>query len=134
MRVRMPESRHLRDCPEGMTMKKEIMLCMHAGSGNHGCEAIAESLLLQMKSQPALPLPAVLVTNSAAEDLRYGLGSMQNVCRIVEEKHIAGHPAAHAFLYAWRKLSGDRESFPAVPVFRGHRETCARTVRFRRRR
>lgn len=107
----MPESRHLRDCPEGMTMKNEIMLCMHAGSGNHGCEAIAESLLLQMKSQPALPLPAVLVTNSAAEDLRYGLGSMQNVCRIVEEKHIAGHPAAHAFLYAWRKLSGDRESF-----------------------
>ena len=40
----------------------KIVLYTHAGSGNHGCEAIVNSLC------KLLPKPAVLVTNRPAED------------------------------------------------------------------
>ena len=43
----------------------QIVLYMHAGSGNHGCEAIVNSLCRM------LPRPAVLVTNRPEEDRRY---------------------------------------------------------------
>ena len=61
-------------------MKKDnIVLYMHAGSGNHGCEAIANTVCRM------LPKPAIVVTNSAEEDDGY---SLKGLCRLVEEKKI----------------------------------------------
>lgn len=52
---------------------------MHAGSGNHGCEAIANTVCRM------LPKPAIVVTNSAEEDEAY---SLKGLCTLVEEKKI----------------------------------------------
>ena len=41
--------------------KRTIALYMHAGSGNHGCEAIADSLIRLLAGEDLC-----LVTNSAA--------------------------------------------------------------------
>ena len=42
--------------------KDKIVLYMHAGSGNHGCEAIVNTVI------GMLPRPAVVMTNSLAEE------------------------------------------------------------------
>lgn len=81
----------------------KIVLYMHAGSGNHGCEAIVNSLCKM------LPKPAVLVTNRAAEDACY---SLKDLCsEIVEERKIEKNFFVHAWYYLWRKVSHDPESF-----------------------
>lgn len=81
----------------------KIVLYMHAGSGNHGCEAIVNSLCKM------LPKPAVLVTNRAAEDERY---SLKELCsEITEERSIEKSFFVHAWYYLWRKLFRDPESF-----------------------
>lgn len=81
----------------------KIVLYMHAGSGNHGCEAIVNALC------GMLPKPAVLVTNRAAEDGRY---SLKELCsEIVQEKSIEKNLLVHAWYYAYRKLFRDPESF-----------------------
>lgn len=81
----------------------KIVLYMHAGSGNHGCEAIVNSLCKM------LPKPAVLVTNRAAEDVRYSLKEL--CCQITEERSIEKNFFVHAWYYLWRKLFHDPESF-----------------------
>lgn len=76
---------------------------MHAGSGNHGCEAIVNSLCKM------LPGPAILMTNRAAEDERY---SLKELCsQITEERSIEKNFLVHAWYYLWRKLFHDPESF-----------------------
>lgn len=81
----------------------KIVLYMHAGSGNHGCEAIVNSLCKM------LPAPAVLVTNRAAEDERY---SLKGLCsQITEERSIEKNFFVHVWYYLWRKLFHDPESF-----------------------
>lgn len=81
----------------------KIVLYMHAGSGNHGCEAIVNSLCKM------LPVPAVLVTNRAAEDERY---SLKELCsRIIQERSIEKNFFVHTWYYLWRKLFHDPESF-----------------------
>lgn len=81
----------------------KIVLYMHAGSGNHGCEAIVNSLC------GMLDKPAVLVTNRAAEDGRY---SLKGLCsQIVQERSIEKNVFIHAWYYAWRKVLKDPESF-----------------------
>ncbi len=89
---------------------------MHAGSGNHGCEALADSLLRQLREQGAPP-PVTLVTNSRAEDQRYALGSFGSFVRLAEERRIAEHRLAHIFYYGWRALTRDRESFLRYRLF-----------------
>ena len=84
----------------------DIALYMHAGSGNHGCEAIVDSLVRMMPVDRF-----TLMTNSAAEDEKYLPAEVKARTRIVEEQHLADHVAAHAFYYALRKLTGDEESF-----------------------
>mgnify|MGYP006936058231 CR=1 FL=1 len=68
---------------------------MHAGSGNHGCEAIADSLIRIIEAIRAYHgadsrMPIILVTNSAREDRKYRLGDIEKsgLCTIVEENHI----------------------------------------------
>ena len=63
---------------------------MHAGSGNHGCEAIANTVCKM------LPKPAIIVTNSAAEDERY---SLKGLCTLIEEKKIRENFFIHVYYY-----------------------------------
>ncbi len=91
---------------------------MHAGSGNHGCEAIADTTIRMIREEREktggnVLLPVILATNSVAEDRRYKLGELEKegLCTIVEERHIDKRFLEHVVLYVYRKLSGDRESF-----------------------
>lgn len=83
-------------------MKDELVLYMHAGSGNHGCEAIVNSLCHMIKEK------TVLVTYCAPEDEKYTLGSL---CRIVGERQFEKNRIAHIFYYLYRKVTGDETSF-----------------------
>ncbi len=101
-----------------MELNRPIILYMHAGSGNHGCEAIADSTLrliesLRRQSGADDNLPVVVATNSVAEDRKYILGDLekQGLCTLCEERHIDKSFLAHVFYYAYRKLTGDKESF-----------------------
>ena len=84
----------------------EIALYMHAGSGNHGCEAIVDSLVR------LLPVDRfTLMTNCAAEDERYLPAEVKARTRIIEEQHIDRNRGIHAAYYAYRKVTKDQESF-----------------------
>jgi len=84
---------------------RKYLLYMHAGSGNHGCEAIVNSLchLLGEKNDDI-----TLVSNDKAEDERYSLGKL---CNIVQEQKMNEHFLTHVAYYLYRKLTDDRESF-----------------------
>lgn len=83
-------------------MKDKLVMYMHAGSGNHGCEAIVNSLCHMVKED------AVLVSYRGKEDETYSLGKL---CEIFQERSFAGHRPAHVLYYVYRKLTGDKESF-----------------------
>lgn len=91
---------------------------MHAGSGNHGCEAIVNSTLKliadKRRSQGIdTHIPVVVVSNSVEEDRKYSLGKLEKygLCILTEDRHIDRELIPHVTYYAYRKLSGDRESF-----------------------
>ena len=95
-------------------MNKQILFYMHAGSMNHGCEAIAVSTLkLIEKAGVTLKPSPVIATNRESEDNAYGLGelALEGKCHLVEERHISQHKVAHILYYIYRKLTGDAESF-----------------------
>ena len=75
--------------------KDKIVLYMHAGSGNHGCEAIANTVIKM------LPRPAILVTNSAAEDKAY---SLKDMALILEERKIRNSFFVHVWYYMKERL------------------------------
>lgn len=75
---------------------------MHAGSGNHGCEAIVNSLCHMIKEK------VKLVSYFGEEDERY---SLKELCEIRGERRFENHKAAHVLYYGYRKLTGDKESF-----------------------
>lgn len=82
--------------------EKKVVLYAHAGSGNHGCEALANTICKLVKR------PVRLVTNSVAEDESY---SLKGMCEIVPEQNVANNKLIHIIYYAWRMLTGDKESF-----------------------
>ncbi|MCM1038246.1 MAG: polysaccharide pyruvyl transferase family protein [Ruminococcus sp.] len=84
-------------------MDNRIVMYMHGGSGNHGCEAIVNSTCHMLGDVPRL-----LVTNSEKEDRFY---SLEPLCDILQEKKIAEHFFAHVWYYAWRAIFHDPESF-----------------------
>ncbi|MCM1153945.1 MAG: polysaccharide pyruvyl transferase family protein [Roseburia sp.] len=84
-------------------MDNRIVMYMHGGSGNHGCEAIVNSTCHMLGDVPRL-----LVTNSEKEDRFY---SLEPLCDILQEKKIAEHFFAHVWYYAWRAVFHDPESF-----------------------
>ncbi|MBQ3796595.1 MAG: polysaccharide pyruvyl transferase family protein [Butyrivibrio sp.] len=101
-----------------MDLNRPIILYMHAGSGNHGCEAIANSTLklIAKKRQEAgadTSLPVIVVTNSVDEDRKYSLGALekQGLCSLVEDRHMDRELIPHVLYYVYRKVTGDRESF-----------------------
>jgi len=81
---------------------KKILLYMHAGSGNHGCEAIVSSLadILDRKDM-------TLLSYRAEEDEKYSLSSK---CKIYNERSFDKHKIAHVLYYAYRKITHDYES------------------------
>lgn len=81
--------------------KDKIVLYMHAGSGNHGCEAIANTICRM------LPKPAIVVTNSAEEDEAY---SLKGLCTLVEEKKIRKNFFIHVYYYLKERLFHDPEA------------------------
>jgi len=83
-------------------VKEELVLYMHAGSGNHGCEAIVNSLCHMIKEK------TVLVSYCGIEDEKY---SLKDLCRIVNERRFEDHRLAHILYYAYRKLTKDETSF-----------------------
>lgn len=85
---------------------KKMVLYMHAGSGNHGCEAIVNSLCHMLGEKP------LVITNSEKEDRKYSLAPPNGsaLCELAEERHFSRHKIAHVVYYGWRKLTGDAES------------------------
>ncbi|SCY05437.1 polysaccharide pyruvyl transferase family protein [Butyrivibrio sp. INlla14] len=101
-----------------MDLNRPIILYMHAGSKNHGCEAIVNStvkLIAAKRSEQGIDtkLPVLVVSNSVQEDQQYSLGRLEKdgLCKLVEDRHIDRDFLAHVFYYGYRKISGDRESF-----------------------
>lgn len=80
-----------------------LVMYLHGGSGNHGCEAIVNSTCHMTEG-----IPKLLVTNSEQEDRRYSVGAL---CDILQERKIAEHFFAHVWYYVWRKVFHDPESF-----------------------
>ncbi len=94
--------------------EQSVALYAHAGSGNHGCEALAYTLIRQLSGSGISPVR--LLTNSREEDMRYGVGSLAGstggvTVEVEEERHLAAHLLDHILYYGYRKLTGDRESF-----------------------
>lgn len=84
-------------------MNERIVMYLHGGSGNHGCEAIINSTCHMIED-----IPKLLVTNSEKEDRSY---SLEPLCDILQERKIAEHFFAHVWYYAWRAAFHDPESF-----------------------
>lgn len=80
-----------------------LVMYLHGGSGNHGCEAIVNSTCHMIED-----IPKLLVTNSEKEDKYY---SVAPLCDILQERKIAEHFFAHVWYYAWRMIFHDPESF-----------------------
>ena len=83
--------------------RERIVMYLHGGSGNHGCEAIVNSTCHMLGDVPKL-----LVTNSEAEDRAY---SLPQLCDILQERKIAEHFFAHVRCYVLRAVFRDPESF-----------------------
>lgn len=84
-------------------MDNRIVMYLHGGSGNHGCEAIVNSTCHMLEE-----IPKLLVTNSEKEDRLY---SLEPLCDILQERKIAEHFFAHVWYYIWRAVFHDPESF-----------------------
>ena len=82
--------------------QEKVVLYAHAGSGNHGCEALANTICKLVKR------PVRLVTNSVTEDESY---SLKGMCEIVPEQNVANNLIIHILYYGWRMITKDRESF-----------------------
>ncbi len=83
-------------------MREKIVFYTHAGSGNHGCEAIVNTLCRMLKTE------VTLVTNSKKEDEKYSVNGM---CELIQERKFSNHKLAHVLYYIYRKITKDKESF-----------------------
>ncbi|MBP3818529.1 MAG: polysaccharide pyruvyl transferase family protein [Butyrivibrio sp.] len=113
-----------------MNLNRPIVLYYHAGSGNHGCEAIANSTLKlihrkrieQGCDMENMPIP-VVISNNVEEDRKYSLGELekQGLCILANERHIDQDFFAHVIYYGWRKITGDKQSFMRYRFRDGYR-------------
>lgn len=86
----------------GKRESERLIMYMHAGSGNHGCEAIVNSICRMIKEQ------VTLISYFGEEDQKY---SLPELCEIRGERRFEEHRLAHILYYGYRKLTGDGESF-----------------------
>lgn len=80
-------------------MKKKIAFTMHAGSGNHGCEAIVNSTCHMLSGQDI-----TVVSARMEEDERY---SLKGLCTIKKERRITESLPVHLFYFAKKILTRD---------------------------
>ena len=97
--------------------QKEYLMYMHAGSLNHGCEAIVRSLCSM------LYLPCALLSNHPEEDDRVNL---QDVCRIMPVKHYEQSIFLKTRYYLHRKFTHRadaqmRYAYSGAAPFTGYR-------------
>lgn len=103
-------------------MDNRLIMYMHAGSGNHGCEAIVNSVCHMIKEK------VLLVSYRGEEDAAY---SLKGLCDIRSERSFDGHKLAHVLYYIYRRLTGDGESFIRYryqDVFKGERAPLAVSI------
>ncbi len=103
-------------------MDNRLIMYMHAGSGNHGCEAIVNSVCHMIKEK------VLLVSYRGEEDASY---SLKGLCDILSERSFNGHKLAHVLYYIYRRLTGDGESFIRYryqDVFKGERASLAVSI------
>ncbi|MDD2970587.1 MAG: polysaccharide pyruvyl transferase family protein [Lachnospiraceae bacterium] len=74
--------------------EKNVLLYMHAGSGNHGCEAIVNSTCAMLRGHQTL------ISYRRQEDATY---SLAQTCEILQEKKITKSLWVHAF-YLLKKI------------------------------
>ena len=79
------------------TSANKYLMYMHAGSANHGCEAIVRSLSAILGGK------STLLSNNPAEDENVGLSG---ICDIVPAKHYEDSLPRKAYYFACRKLLG----------------------------
>lgn len=82
--------------------ENRLLMYMHAGSGNHGCEAIVNSVCHMVKEK------VTLLSYYGEEDEKY---SLNDLCDIMSERRFEEHKLAHVLYYGYRKITGDKESF-----------------------
>lgn len=102
--------------------EKQLIMYMHAGSGNHGCEAIVNSICHMIKEK------VILVSYFGKEDEKY---SLKSLCKIVSERRFEEHKLAHVLYYGYRKMTGDKESFLRYryrDVFKGKQAPLAISI------
>lgn len=87
---------------KGKQESDRLIMYMHAGSGNHGCEAIVNSICRMIKEQ------VTLISYFGEEDKKY---SLLELCEIKGERRFEEHRLAHVLYYIYRKLTKDAESF-----------------------
>jgi len=80
---------------------------MHAGSGNHGCEAIVNSTVKMLDN------PASVLSVNVNEDETYSLKELSDggCLTFLQERHFKRYRPVHILYYIYRKLTGDGESF-----------------------
>lgn len=80
--------------------KTKYLMYMHAGSGNHGCEAIVRGLCSESNAS------VTLLSHKAEEDKKYGLS---DICDVLQTQAVEEHFLPHLFFYALKKLTGHGE-------------------------
>lgn len=95
----------------------KIVLYMHAGSDNHGSEAIANCLCKM------LPKPAILTTCRADQDALYSLPKLCS--EIIEEKNVDKSFLTHCFFYFKKKVFKDPESYMRY----AYKAVCGKNMR-----
>lgn len=80
-------------------MKNKIVFTMHAGSGNHGCEAIVNSTCHMLAGQDI-----TVISTRPEEDEKY---SLKGLCTIKKEHRITESLPVHLFYFAKKMLTSD---------------------------
>lgn len=80
-----------------VNVSKEYLMYMHAGSANHGCEAIVRSMTGILGGRP------VVLSNNPGEDERVGL---ERICDVIPVRRYEDSAVLKARYYVSRKLTG----------------------------
>ena len=107
------------------------ILYEHAGSANHGCEAIVSSMLEKWKEKDSQGIfPVMLVTHDRQQDLRYSLSSFagEGELSLIQERILEQNRMAHLYYGALKKLAGRKSAYARYRFRDALREADARTM------